>query len=956
MDVFTGGKKPELLRLITENCPHLVAITEIYPKSLRNESLTESLLSIKGFGLVLPLPNQGAPPRGVAFLVREGLPFKILKTKDFQESLVLKIFLSHFGSVTIGLVYRSPSAPVSSQLTAFAEEFFSGPGPKVLMGDFNLPGVDWKSLLGGCGNLGKFFEILILGNVNQVVDRFTRFGHNQNPSLLDLCFVQNLFLPSIEYLPPLGKSDHAVLKFVFDLNPLAKPTFRLLWKSADFTNITENLSRIKWEELFENKSIEEAWTSFEKVVWESIDLYVPRVLIHKKSFSTPWFGKRCKLACRAKAKAWKRYQFSGNPKFLTSYKSARQNCSKILVQERRNFEASLGSKISENQKIFWSYVNSSLVQRPGINSIETQGKDLVNDSEIADAFSEYFASVFVVEPPDPLPHPPTWPVIETLNQFLPPSAEEIVKEIECLKSGKSSGPDNLPAEFLKGTKTIIARPLQLLFEMSIKTSLIPFAWKRGLVSPIHKSGPKSLVSNFRPISLLSIIAKIFEKFIFTQTMKIIETNGGLIPEQYGFRPGRSVNLQLLEVLNYINRSVNTGKAVDTVYLDFKKAFDSVPHRRLILKLGALGIQGSALTWFQNYLCGRAQAVRIREAISSDKEVLSGVPQGSILGPLLFLVYIADLPRVVSPETLIRLFADDTKLCREIFGEGDEIALQNDLGQVSNWCKTWLLSLNIQKCKVIRFGKGRSSPKYTVWDGLQQHAIEAVSEEKDLGVIFDQNLTFRSHIESKVKAASRVLALIGHSFKYLDKKTFITLYKSLVRPHLEYCSPIWNPYLRNLSDSIEKIQKRATKLVYRFDEISYEDRLWSLDLPSLEFRRLREDIITAFKICKFYPDLKYIFSFQTRQGLRGHEFSFQKERIVSRVSGNSLQNRLFETWNGLPQEFAQIPTLNGLKAFFNERYGYACFTCRLPHSGLRPGERVVGRTELEDAWCATRVST
>ena len=358
------------------------------------------------------------------------------------------------------------NSPPTPGLAAFAREFFSGSGPKVLMGDFNLPAVDWVSFLGGGGSVNEFLEILIDENVSQVVDGFTRFGRNQNPSLLDLCFVQNHVLPSVDYLPPLGKSDHAVLKFVFNSRPLAtSSTFRRLWNRANFLKINESLSDIDWEKLFRNKSIEEAWSSFQKVVWESIDKYVPQVLIRKENQSAPWFGKRCKLACRSKARAWKRYQFSGNPNLLSLYLSARRNCSKIILQERRNFESSLGFKIRENPICFWSYVNRTLSTRPGINSIENQGKVLGNDAEIADAFSEYFASVFVAEPSGALPTPPTWPGRSILSEFCSPDIEDIVKEIDTLKTGKSCGPDNLTAEFLKGTKEVIALPLKLLFEI-----------------------------------------------------------------------------------------------------------------------------------------------------------------------------------------------------------------------------------------------------------------------------------------------------------------------------------------------------------------------------------------------------------------------------------------------------------------------------------------------------------
>ena len=211
--------------------------------------------------------------------------------------------------------------------------------------------------------------------------------------------------------------------------------------------------------------------------------------------------------------------------------------------------------------------------------------------------------------------------------------------------------------------------------------MLPREWKSALICPIHKSGSKNLVSNYRPISLLSIIMKLLEKSISQQLLNLVSKNGAIIPEQYGFCKGRSVNLQLVEVLNFITRALNAGKSMDVFYFDFKKAFDKVPHRRLLLKLWALGVRDSALKWFENYLTDRVQLVRIRDAVSSQKGVLSGFPQGSILGPLLFLIYVADLPRVISLPSKIRMFADDTKIFREISGKDDELELQKDLENI-----------------------------------------------------------------------------------------------------------------------------------------------------------------------------------------------------------------------------------------------------------------------------------
>ena len=328
-----------------------------------------------------------------------------------------------------------------------------------------------------------------------------------------------------------------------------------------------------------------------------------------------------------------------------------------------------------------------------------------------------------------------------------------------------------------------------------------------------------------------------------------------------------------------------------------------------------------------------------------------------MGPLLFLIYVADLPQVISHPSKIRMFADDTKIFREISGKDDELELQKDLDNIFHWCKTWLLELNFQKYKIIRFGKGSVKPKYAIRDGSQHHALEAVSQEKDLGIIFDQNINFRSHIELKIKIASRNLALIRNSFKYADKTTFLLLYKSLVRPHLEFCSPVWNSSVKYISNKIENVQERATKLVRELKFFPYEFRNQSLGLPSLEFRRHREDIITAFKICKFSPDImNNMFQFQLKPGLRGHAFALHKEQSLCKSFKNHLSNRIFKTWNSFPPEFSNLPNLNGLKGFIDNYFGDTRYHRHLALSGtnsdcLRDGgsETVAGCLKRASAY-------
>ena len=390
----------------------------------------------------------------------------------------------------------------------------------------------------------------------------------------------------------------------------------------------------------------------------------------------------------------------------------------------------------------------------------------------------------------------------------------------------------------------------------------------------------------------------------------------MVKEQFGFRAGRSVVLQLIEFLGFATRAVNSSHKFDCIYLDFKKAFDSVPHKRLLIKLESMGIKGKALKWVENYLANRVQMVRIGNECSDEKPVLSGVPQGSILGPLLFLAYVADLPGVLKEGSTIRMFADDTKIFKEISTPDDSKLLQKDLLEVSRWSKEWLLNFNPQKCKILRFGGG-PAPNYFLEEG-ENELILGTTTEKDLGVLFRDDFSFKDHIIGKMNTAKRNLAIIKKNFKFIDPNTFLLLYKSLVRPHLEYASPIWNSIGKTVSDDIEKIQKFATKRVSGLRGFGYEERLNILHLDNLQERRVREDLILTFKICKYNPELmESIFCVNHRESHRGHLWSLNPERFKNKILKSFLNNRIGPIWNGLPSNLPHLESLNAVKSFLKE---------------------------------------
>ena len=356
-----------------------------------------------------------------------------------------------------------------------------------------------------------------------------------------------------------------------------------------------------------------------------------------------------------------------------------------------------------------------------------------------------------------------------------------------------------------------------------------------------------------------------------------------------------------------------GEVVDCIYLDFAKAFDTVPHKRLINKLKAYGITGQVLKWIEAFLTGRSHSVKVNGVSSEINAVISGIPQGSVLGPILFIVYINDILDNISSDGF--LFADDTKILRSVTSRDDALALQSDLTILEEWSSKWLLNFNPKKCHVLSLGKFENT-MYTMRYEIYGAEMEHVFEEKDLGVTIDSQLTFEEHIAAKVRVANAMVGLIRRSFSYLSCYLFRKLYLALVRPHLEYAQVVWSPHSKKLINMLENVQIRATKLVDGLKDLDYPDRLRKLNLPTLLHRRERGAMIELYKHFTVYSEETLSTAFQPRQRFtRPHKFQLMERAPgdgVNGVQANSFYFRYARMWNKLPAKVAEAETLNSFK--------------------------------------------
>ena len=375
---------------------------------------------------------------------------------------------------------------------------------------------------------------------------------------------------------------------------------------------------------------------------------------------------------------------------------------------------------------------------------------------------------------------------------------------------------------------------------------------------------------------------------------------------------------LLEALDDVTALVDEGIPVDEIFLDFKKAFDKVCHTRLLYKLKRMGIDNNVLQWISSFIKGRSQRVKVNGSYSSWKSVSSGVPQGSVLGPLLFVVFINDFPAII--KTHCKLFADDSKIYGKVEDDEDCQLIQDDLDACVKWADTWKMSFHPDKCKAMHFGKNNKKFIYLMGNNI----VNTTTDEKDLGVTVSDDLCWSRHISNCIKKANRTLGMIKHTFCYMDKEMFLNLYKALVRPLLEYCPQIWDPILKRDIDALEKVQRRATKIVPELKELSYEDRLLKLGLYPLSERRLRGDMIATFKIINGFMECnqeKLLPLNMGPQKTRSHSQQIKLNLAKGCIRQNFFTQRVILPWNELSNNTVSSVTVNEFKGRYDkERLG------------------------------------
>lgn len=777
--------------------------------------------------------------------------------------------------------------------------------PFIIGGDLNLPQIKWSVE-------PEFTSCSVQSAINVLLDRYNMIQVIQEPThepnnILDIFLVSppEIWLSSsVEN----GISDHKIITVTIDtsseLSTFQSNRTVWLYKNADVEGITEDLLEAYTTWSTQIGDIETYWSTLKDLLTSIRSKYVPTRTL-KRNHDPIYYTKKIIELKKKSRRAF--------PTRKTNNKF--QELRKELNKEKKVALNNHMVKLLNNEKPgnwnrFYKHIRS---KKGDFNSIPAM-LDAINntllteDVKKANILNETYQKVFNSDP--------KWYINNHANRSNPSEENSsftfnnkaILLIIKNLRFNTGYGSDGITSQIIKLSHLAIVPYLNRLFSISINNCQIPNDWRTAIVHPIFKSGARNDPSNYRPISNTSITCKIMERLITDYIHKSWKLNNQLFKNQHGFRKEYSCESSITVFTQELAEYVDKGIQVDAILLDFSKAFDVVPHNRLIDKFSGMNLDHRVIRWIENFLTNRTQSVQVGTTMSNSIKVTSGVPQGTVLGPALFIGFINDISKEI--KSSIRLFADDCIIYRPIKSLDDQLALQDDLDIAQKWVRENGMKLNSAKTNVVSFTKQKVIDTHYI---LNNQVLVKTKNCKYLGVTMEQNLTWKNHITKMVSKANRALHFVMRNLKGSLPSTKQHAYLCLIRPLMEYCCGVWDPHTAVLNDMVNKVQRKAARYVINIHkrwekkqkqpQISVTQLMDQLKWEPLPARRRRVVLRGLHRAISGKPaweDLNLMTHKATHFSRTDHKYKLKLSRYNTDIGLYSFLGRATRLWNKIPR--------------------------------------------------------
>ena len=899
------NKKGAWINLLHSTKPDIILATETW----LDPTISSGELECDGFA-VYRRDRQTGARGGVMIAINSEITSSEIRPNKTSHSEILwaKIHCSGHKDILIAACYRPDVSDKESitDLRASIESLMDNRKRQCGMmigGDFNLPGWDWSvpELKPGTAYSSlhnEFKELLDDYSLTQHITEPTRLKNT-----LDLIATN---MPDqvnrMKILP--GISDHEIAYMELSVRPLPKrqaPRKIWLYNKADWAGMKEYLNpRLERLNMGYNPCVDTMWTDIKDLLIEAAGMFIPRKTTKKKD-ACPWMDRELLNLMNTRDRLFRRSKKGGSEKIEKRYLLYKSTVQAQLRRRHRayvhNLFTSADLSKDDPSKRFWRYIKHR--RSPTVSNIDplrSGNKLLTSPLDKANLLNDQFVSVFS-KPGERVQLSPT--LIPTLMNDIVITEAGVLKELKRLKPHKASGPDEISPRILLEMADVLAGPLATLFQLSLDKATVPADWKTATVCPVYKKGEKHAPANYRPISLTCVSSKILEHIVTNHLMTFADQHNILFENQHGFRKNKSCEKQLIELVADMTDNLDKGHQTEACVLDFAKAFDKVNHQKLVSKLEEAGVCHQVNSWIQDFLSGRTQRVAVEGALSDTASVTSGVPQGSVVGPTLFLFYINDLPTNI--KSTVRLFADDTILYNTAQNHVD---LQNDLDRLHAWEEKWDMEFHPAKCQHLTVT--RKTKPVDLPLRLHSTTIPKTDHIKYLGVTVDSKLTWTRHIHNITAKANSTLGFAKRTLTTPAPDLRSLAYKQLVRPVLEYASGAWDSITPNLTKLIERTQRRAARFagcLKRSDwTTSVSKILQTLDWDPLDVRR-RDRRLTLFAEMHHNnanPVKQYLVRKEPTRNLRQHLLQYSIPHSRSEHHKRSFVVRTAREWNQLPR--------------------------------------------------------